>query len=36
VGLTAQSRSPTEMAALIASDTAEYGKLVRELDLKLE
>lgn len=36
LGLTAQWRAPTEMAALMASDTAQYGKLVRELDLKIE
>ena len=36
VGLTAVWRSPADMTALIASDAAQYGKLVRELDLKLE
>ena len=36
VGLTAQSRTPSEMAALITSDAAQYARLVREMDLKIE
>jgi tripartite-type tricarboxylate transporter receptor subunit TctC len=36
VGLNALSRSPAEMTAQIAADTALYGRLVRELNLKID